>query len=57
MTENKSREYIIVDHQVMPVDVSLHDFLYNIASQSPAHLMIREGDVVTLKIELLPKSP
>lgn len=52
---NQSREFTIVDHQEMPGDVSLADFLKNIAMQAPDHLMIRKGDTVTLKIELQTK--
>ncbi len=44
--------YTIVDAQEMPADVSLPEFLRNISIQLPEDLMIREGDKVTLKVEL-----
>jgi hypothetical protein len=46
------RFYTIVDHQEMPLDVSLTDFLYNISAQVPGDLMLREGQTVTLKIKI-----
>ena len=56
MSDSKLREYTIVDAQTMPVDVSLPEFLRNISVQVPDNLMIREGDTISLKIELTPKS-
>jgi hypothetical protein len=47
--------YTLVDSQEMPIDVSLPEFLRNISAQLPDDLMIREGDQVTLKIELVRK--
>lgn len=44
--------YTIVDQQEMPADVSLPEFLKNISTQLPDDLMLREGDKVTLRIEL-----
>lgn len=51
-----TRNYTIVDAQQMPIDVSLPEFLRNISIQLPDDLMIREGDTISLKIELTPKS-
>lgn len=44
--------YTLVDQQEMPADVSLPEFLSNISVQLPEDLMIREGDKITLKVEL-----
>lgn len=49
--------HTIVDSQEMPMDVSLPEFLRNISIQLPDDLMLREGDKVTLKIELERKKP
>ena len=47
-----TRQYTIVDSQIMPVDVSLPEFLRNISVQLPEDLMLREGDKVSLKVEI-----
>lgn len=47
--------YAIVDNQEMVVDVSLPEFLRNVSVQLSEELMIREGDKVTLKVELVRK--
>ena len=46
------RSFTIVDQQEMPQDISLKDFLQNIAAQCPDHLMIRQGQKISLKVDL-----